>query len=365
VTALFRRPLGLPIPHTALIPANWQLLAVRVGEMVGDRVLTKEYLRREIAGLDAASLIERAAARLGRAELEAATRRVAAWVAQELPASAAEELVPHLRAFLAARPVVPALAWALETARREGWDTRLVAVLAQALAEALERPETRGAVEDLVADLLARYRERFSVYPRVWFAVADLFGLIDRERIVAALRAGFRQVAGDPEHPLRQRLLEAVGELPERLRTDAALATRLETAKAELLASPAVAAFLADVAATLRGTLVADLAAADSAVAAWTVDRLDEARSALVRDAALRGDLEVWLKRHAVELIDRHHARLAALIEKGVHALGPEGAVQLVEEHAGDDLQYIRVNGTVVGGLAGGAIYAIHLVLGA
>jgi uncharacterized membrane-anchored protein YjiN (DUF445 family) len=54
VTALFRRPLGLPIPHTALIPANWELMAARVGSMVGDRVLTTDYVTREIAGVDVA-----------------------------------------------------------------------------------------------------------------------------------------------------------------------------------------------------------------------------------------------------------------------------------------------------------------------
>jgi uncharacterized membrane-anchored protein YjiN (DUF445 family) len=49
VTAIFRRPLGLPIPHTALIPANWELMAARVGTMVGSRVLTKEYVAQEVA----------------------------------------------------------------------------------------------------------------------------------------------------------------------------------------------------------------------------------------------------------------------------------------------------------------------------
>jgi uncharacterized membrane-anchored protein YjiN (DUF445 family) len=62
-------------------------------------------------------------------------------------------------------------------------------------------------------------------------------------------------------------------------------------------------------------------------------------------------------------VIDRYHPQIAFFIENGVRALGPEGAVRLIEEHAGDDLQYIRVNGTVVGGLAGGAIYAVHLLL--
>ena len=64
-----------------------------------------------------------------------------------------------------------------------------------------------------------------------------------------------------------------------------------------------------------------------------------------------------------IEAVERYHDRFATFIEKGVLALGPEGAVRLIEEHAGDDLQYIRVNGTVVGGLAGGLLYAIHLLL--
>jgi uncharacterized membrane-anchored protein YjiN (DUF445 family) len=74
--------------------------------------------------------------------------------------------------------------------------------------------------------------------------------------------------------------------------------------------------------------------------------------------------VDACLKRQTAELIDRHHGRLAPFIEGGIRALRPEGVVRLLEEHAGDDLQFIRVNGTLVGGLAGGAIYAVHLLLG-
>ena len=69
------------------------------------------------------------------------------------------------------------------------------------------------------------------------------------------------------------------------------------------------------------------------------------------------------MKARAIEAVERHHQRLAEFIENGVRALGPDGVVRLIEEHAGDDLQYIRVNGTVVGGLAGGLLYAVHLLL--
>src|SRR5512134_920846 len=66
VTAIFRRPLGLPIPHTGLIPRNWELMAERVGVMVGSRVLTKEYVRDEVGRLDLAELLVRAAERVSR-----------------------------------------------------------------------------------------------------------------------------------------------------------------------------------------------------------------------------------------------------------------------------------------------------------
>ena len=99
------------------------------------------------------------------------------------------------------------------------------------------------------------------------------------------------------------------------------------------------------------------------AVAAWITARLERARERIASDDHLRRELDHWLKMRATELIERHHDQVARFIERGVHALGPEGAVRLIEEHAGDDLQYIRLNGTVVGGLAGGALYAIHLLL--
>jgi uncharacterized membrane-anchored protein YjiN (DUF445 family) len=154
-----------------------------------------------------------------------------------------------------------------------------------------------------------------------------------------------------------------VAELEERLTSDAALVARVEAAKRELLNTPAVAALLDDLAGSLRRTLLADLAAERSEAVAWIAARLERARQALVTDAVLRVEIAGWVRTRVAELVERYHGRIAEFIENGVRALGPEGAVRLIEEHAGDDLQYIRVNGTVVGGLAGGAIYGIHLLL--
>jgi uncharacterized membrane-anchored protein YjiN (DUF445 family) len=363
VTAIFRRPLGLPIPHTALISANWELMAARVGTMVGSRVLTKEYVAQEIARVDVASLLARGAERLTARDLDAATRELARWLAAEMSPKAAGDVVTRLRDLLLDRPIAPALATAFEMVHRHGWDQRAAAALAGSLAEALERPAFCATVGELVDDLLARYRERMGVYPRFWIGVASLLGLIDRERVLSALQAGLRQVAQEPDHPVRRRLTDAVAELPGRLRSDGRLAERVEAVKRDLLATPMATRVIEDAAAALHRLLLADLERPRSEVRVWIVERLERARQALAADEDLRRQLDRWAKARVLELVERHHQRIAAFIENGVLALGPEGAVRLIEEHAGDDLQYIRVNGTVVGGLAGGLLYAIHLLL--
>jgi uncharacterized membrane-anchored protein YjiN (DUF445 family) len=363
VTAIFRRPLGLPIPHTALIPANWELMAARVGTMVGSRVLTKEYVAQEIARVDIASLIARAAERLTSRDLDVATRELARWLAAEMSPKAASDVITRLRDLLLDRPLAPVLAGALQMVRRHDWDQRIVTALAGSLAEAFDRPAFRATVGELVDDLLARYRERMGAYPRFWIGLASMLGLIDRERVLSALQAGLRQVAQEPDHPVRQRLMEAMNELPGRLRTDGRLAERVEAAKRELLATPIATRVIEDTAAALHRTLLADLERPRSEVRVWIVERLERARQALVADEEFRLQLDRWGKARVLEIIERHHQRIAEFIENGVLALGPEGAVRLIEEHAGDDLQYIRVNGTVVGGLAGGLLYAIHLAL--
>jgi uncharacterized membrane-anchored protein YjiN (DUF445 family) len=363
VTAIFRHPLGLPIPHTALIPANWEFLARRVGTMVGDRVLTREYLVREIDCLDLAEWLARTAERFRRADVEATTRAVLAWIAREAPLASAADAVARVQRLLVARPVAPALGRTLELVRQHGWDQRAIGALAAALADAVARPQLGAALGELIDDLLVRYRQRMGFYPRVALGLADVLGLIDRQRIVDALGAGLREVARDPDHPLRARLSEAVGDMATRLGSDTALAARVETVKEELLGSPVVARLADDAVHALRRALLADLERPDSEAVGWVTERLERVRHALLTDADLRRKIEAWVKGQAVELVDRHHGRIATFIEKGVHALGPEGAVRLIEDHAGDDLQYIRVNGTVVGGLAGGLLYAIHLLL--
>ena len=171
------------------------------------------------------------------------------------------------------------------------------------------------------------------------------------------------KLADDPDDPLRRQLSRAISAWPARLRDEPAVAARIEAVKADLVASPMTTKLLQDMAAGLHASLMADLVAGRSELVLWLTAQLERARHAVASDTDLQRTLDRWVKAQAVTLVERYQGQVAAFIERGVHALGPEGAVRLIEEHAGDDLQYIRVNGTVVGGLAGGAIYGIHLLL--
>jgi uncharacterized membrane-anchored protein YjiN (DUF445 family) len=363
VTALFRRPLGLPIPHTALIPANWELLARRVGTMVGDRVLTKQYVADEIARVDVAAIVAAGAQRVTRADLEAVTRTVARWLVTEVTPGATGELLERARRVLAEQPLAPVLADLLDVARTHGWHERVVSGVATAVGDALDRPQLRETMAEVIDGVIDRYRDGMSAGPRLLLGLAHLFGVVDRDRLVAALQTGLREVARDPSHPLRAQIAATIAGLPSRLRDDPKLAARVEALKVEALRSPALARLIDDAAAAVWQALAADVESPKSEVIAWIGDRLERARQALVADATLRAEVDAWVKARIIELVERHHARLAVFIENGVRALGPEGAVRLIEEHAGDDLQYIRLNGTVVGGLAGGAIYSLHLLI--
>ena len=165
-------------------------MATRVGRMVGDRVLTKQFVTDELGRLDLGELLARAAARLTPGDLEAATRAVARWLVIQVPPHAIHDLLERARQLLAARAWAPTVASVLEVARERGWDEHLVGAAFRALADALERPAMSAAVADLVDDLLQRYRESMAGPPRFWLGVADFMGVIDRRRIVASLRSG-------------------------------------------------------------------------------------------------------------------------------------------------------------------------------
>ncbi len=235
--------------------------------------------------------------------------------------------------------------------------------MAAALIDALERPDFRATVGAVVDEVLADYRTRMGVYPRILMGLASTFGLIDRERIVAALHEALKKIGDDADDPLRRRLTETLAALPGRLRADPALAARIEAAKEELLASPAVARLLEDAAVGLRKIVIADRRPAVRA------GRAGSPSVSIARDRRWRTTPPCASRSIAGSRSGSPRRWTATTTASRTSSSGastrsaPRARSGSIEEHAGDDLQFIRVNGTVVGGLAGGGLYAIHLLL--
>src|SRR6185436_7063403 len=132
------------------------------------------------------------------ADLEAAVRAIASWAAEQVTPAATGDAALWLTRLARAHPIAPILATAIEIARKQGWDQRLIEAMAEALVEALDRPDFRTAVGDLVDEVVAGYRAQMSLYPRFLLGLANTLGLIDRERLVSALHDALRKIASDP-----------------------------------------------------------------------------------------------------------------------------------------------------------------------
>jgi uncharacterized membrane-anchored protein YjiN (DUF445 family) len=260
-------------------------------------------------------------------------------------------------------PIAPALATTLEVAQQHGWHDRALTAISRAAADAMDLPRVQSMLNDIVDDALSRYRSSLRPRARVVAQLAEAFGMIDRDKMLDSLQQGMREVANDAAHPLRHQIAEVVGGLPERLRREPELAARVELLKASLVRSVPVERLRGDAADELHRWLVSDLRADSSETVEWLAVRLNGWRVALISDDALRGTIDTWAKTFVIQMVERYHDEVAAFIEQGMRTLGPKGAARLIEEHAADDLQYIRVNGTLVGGLTGGALYAFTLGL--
>ena len=349
VTALFRRPLGLPIPHTAIIPRSKD----RIGAALG-RFIVENFLNPAVVG-----------ARLRRLELAAwggdwlrqpqnaravASRlvRVAPELLRALPAEAMEDIAGSLA--MAAARAVPAAptASALLSALWDGGR-------AQPLVE-------RGA--ELLAGYLEAHQEVIlaKVQGQSW---RWLPGWVDKA-ITRKITAGLLQLLTDvrqPDHPWRAKLGGAVETLIARLASDPELRRQGEALKLQLLADPRLAGHM--------HRLWAELSARLQSGGFTGAAELEDRAQALLQDLGgwLQGDAGVQrtLNQGARTLVRRvvapQREQIGRFVAQVVEGWDARGVVERLELQVGPDLQYIRVNGTLVGGLVGLALYAVSRAL--
>ncbi|MBN9213463.1 MAG: hypothetical protein ABS62_05890 [Microbacterium sp. SCN 70-200] len=352
VTALFRHPLGIPIPHTAIIPKRKDEIGRSLGEFIETNFLAGEVVRTK---LESTAIATAAGAWLRDPEHADLVSREASTMASGILRALSDDEVQDLIGDLA-REHLLSPQWAPTIG---GWLERVVDAGAH-----------EGAV-DLAVDSLATWlranRESFSGLvsrrlpswvPSVAMRLVDDTVYNEAVKFAAAVQA-------DPDHPARHAVDGYLSRLAGNLQHDPTTIARLEDAKSAVFDSPRVRELAAEAWNTAKAGLLKSLADPDSALRRRVTAALVEIGDRLATDEALQQRVDTRIADAAVFLVDRYRHDIASIITDTVEKWDPAETTEKIELMVGRDLQYIRLNGTIVGALAGLAIFAVaHAVLG-
>ena len=350
VTALFKHPLGIPIPHTALIPRRKEELGRSLEEFVGENFLQESIIRERIA---AARLSSRFGGWLG---VEVNARRVVDEAAtllhlglsrvrdEDMVALVEEALLPR---FLA-EPISPVAGSLLVEIVRDGAHHGLVDL---ALEEAHRWLSTN---EKAFVEIVGERAPGWSPA-----AVNDRV----THRIHLEVVAWIDDIRRDPYHHARTALDGALEQLAQDLLHDPATQERMERLKNRVLAHPQVLVTATSLWNAFRRALMDSLADADGPLRKRVLVELRGFGDRLVRDAPLREKIDRYASDLAVFAVSRYGDELTAVITHTVNRWDGKEAARKIELHVGRDLQFIRINGTIVGGLVGVLIHTFAVVL--
>ena len=350
VVALFRRPLGLPIPHTAIIPRNHLRIADTLGEFIETNFLAPEPVEARLRDVDFAALVadwladrERAAA-------------LADFVLRLLPQTLGAIDQSGLKAFLGKRimtelervELAPLAAGLLSAVTEKGRHQRLLDELLGALEKVLTNEETLAALRERIRKELPAL---FNLYR------ADAYLL---RKIVASTSGFIQDARADRRHPLRLEFDSFVTGFIDQLRSSQSFARRAESLKRDLLARPEIAAIAEGAWESLRTFLEQDSRAPGSQVRRQLEAMLVEIGGQLARDPAIRAEINRGMVRVLADFVQSQKSGVGRFIADQVKSWDIDMLIGRIELTVGRDLQYIRFNGALIGGLAGLALHALE-----
>jgi uncharacterized membrane-anchored protein YjiN (DUF445 family) len=350
VTALFRRPLGLPIPHTGIIPQNKDRIGAALGGFIAENFLTEAVLQDKLRQLEVARW---GGDWLSRPQNARKLARRLAMVLPEVLTSGPPGAIGALAgsaALAAARatPAAPLVASVIGGLWNEG--------RAQALADA--GVEMLGGY---IAAHEATIREKVAEQSPKW-----LPKWVDRmlaEKVSDGLLKTVQEMR-DPAHPWREELSSAVTGFVERLRSDPQLRAEVEGLKQRLLADPRLTAQGAELWAGVEARIGAELAADRSGLAAQLQRAIQALGDWLVSDTVAQDRLNALGRSLATGVLAPRRHDIGRFVAQVVADWDAKNIVDKLELQVGRDLQYIRINGALVGGIVGLALFAAARALG-
>ncbi|QDZ09263.1 DUF445 domain-containing protein [Sphingomonas panacisoli] len=351
VTALFRHPLGLPIPHTAIVPRNKDRIGDTLANFLRDNFLIPRVVARRMQRLDVAGAAGRWLAN-PKGATEGRLRRGASRLAADMLESLDQErLGGMVRTTLAQRlralEVSPLLGNALAAAIAENRHIPLLDGIVKWSAKVLEanEPVIRAMVHERAGSLM-----RFT-------------GLDETlaNKIIAGLDGMIRDMAADPDHPLRAKADEGLAQLAHDLQHDPAMQARVEGFKAEMLDNPALSDWWQGIWEQMRGAMLKIARDPDSMMAGRFGEALRQLGTTLQEDPELAATINRFARRAAVGTAADYGDAIVRLVSETVRGWDAQTITRRLENAVGRDLQYIRINGTLVGGLVGVAIHTIDV----
>ncbi|MBI4695798.1 MAG: DUF445 domain-containing protein [Gammaproteobacteria bacterium] len=359
VTALFRHPLGLPFPHTAIIPRSRAALGRRLSSFIVSHFLTTTAVLDRVREFNPA---QRLSAALVAPRYAAALSGYALRAARFMLDAVDDERVRHyLQATVTNRLLevdVAELSGKLLGALTDrGRHQALLDAVLKQLGAMLDREEIRARIIDAIAKELDALRYKWLA--RVGIQLDEILGRFSADKVVAAVHRLLEEINADPDHSVRREFDVQVATFVARLESDPAYRLRLERLRDEVLARPELAAYLHQLWTDFKGWIVRDLGAADSALGA----RLSSMWVRLGTRLAADTDMQAWINERvdaaATRFVEDYRGKLVEFIERQIAAWDDRYMVEQVELNIGRDLQYIRFSGTLVGGSVGLLIYGI------
>jgi uncharacterized membrane-anchored protein YjiN (DUF445 family) len=351
VTALFRHPLGLPIPHTAIIPRNKDRIGESLATFLRENFLIAPVVARRMRNIDLAG----AAGRFLQAPQgqETRIRRGASRLIGDLAESLDDERLGGLvkgavSSRLKAMEVSPLLGHALASAINEERHIPLLEAAIRFMARALD------ANEPLIRDIVHKRAN--------W--VLKLAGIDSRiaDSVVDGLRKLTAEMGTDPDHPVRVKVEAALVQLANDLQTNADTRIRVEAMKDELLANRSVGLWIDTMWQKGRSAIISAARNPDAAMAGKMGEVLKAMGQSLESDPRIRGSINQFARRAVAGMAASYGGSIVKLVSETVRGWDARTVTDRLEAAVGRDLQYIRINGTLVGGSVGVLLHLIDRI---
>jgi uncharacterized membrane-anchored protein YjiN (DUF445 family) len=353
VVALFKRPLGLPIPHTAIIQSNQARIADKLGEFIQVHFLAAGPVEAKLKQIDFGSFVadwlrdRKRSEDLARFALRLLPDAVSATENSGLMSFISRRISAQLQSI----DLAPLAAGTLRAFVAEGRHQILFDDFLRVIHETLNQAETMAMIRDKVRaelpTLLRLYRaDRFLV-----------------NKIVATATAFFDEVRGDPQHPFRGEFDRMVLTFVDRLGTDPAYIERIDGLKRDLLARPELADLAKTVWTNMRSFIERSASGDTQILQHHLAGMFVAAGEALASDVELRREINKGLVTVLRSFVEDQKSGVSTFISDQVKAWNMTQLISLIEINIGRDLQYIRFNGSLIGGLAGLALYSVEVLL--